>query len=266
MFDVVKYESSFGEVELSPETVMNYLVKGRGNVTEQEIIFFMKMCEAQKLNPFVQGEVYLIKYGDSPAQMVIGYDTYKRRAEDNPAFIDKESGIIVKRGNEVIKKAGACLYPGEQLLGGWCRVTKLRNGREVAVYKECTFSEYNSGKSTWKEKPCMMIEKVAVSQALREAFPKDFEGLYTTEEMSRIGETVPTQDFTTEQQIAEVMIAKEQRVEMYGKARQRFGKEGGDEVIRRLVEESGYESTRDLTASQYEELMEKLEIMLSEAV
>lgn len=271
MFELtnVKYESSYGMVELSPATVHQYLVKGKGNITEQETAFFIKMCEAQKLNPFVQGEVHLIKYDNAtPAQMVIGYDTYKRRAEGNPNYIDKESGIVVKRGNEIVQKQGACLYPNEQLVGGWCRVFKLRNGREVDVYKECSFAEYNTGRSNWKVKPCMMIEKVAVSQALREAFPKDFEGLYTTEEMSHVdisNEPQTQQHFSTEEKVADIMISRNEMVAMYNKARAKFGKEQGDAVIKELLEQNGSPSGMSLSVTQYDVIMDELDNIIKEA-
>ena len=72
MNELVKYESSFGLVELTPKTVKDYLVKGNGDVSDQEVTLFIEMCKAQKLNPFVTGEAYLIKFGQQPAQMVIG--------------------------------------------------------------------------------------------------------------------------------------------------------------------------------------------------
>ena len=176
----VNYETALGNVQLDAETVKQYLVKGNGNVSDQEVFLFVKMCQAQRLNPFVTGEVYLIKFGQQPAQMVVGYDTYKRRADENPAHLYTESGIVVCRGSsgEIVQKVGACLYPSEQLVGGWCRVHKLKGEREVTTFKEVGFNEYNKGNSIWKEKPCTMIEKVAISQCLREAYPKDYEGLY----------------------------------------------------------------------------------------
>ena len=39
------------------------------------------------------------------------------------------------------------LYPGEQLLGGWCRVFFVRNGKERTAFKEVAFSEYNKGQA-----------------------------------------------------------------------------------------------------------------------
>ncbi|HBF3006568.1 TPA: recombinase RecT, partial [Clostridioides difficile] len=52
-------------------TVKNYLVSGNGNVTDQEVLMFIELCKAQKLNPFIK-EAYLIKFGNSPANIVVG--------------------------------------------------------------------------------------------------------------------------------------------------------------------------------------------------
>ena len=115
----ITYETSLGTVDLEFQTVKNYLVRGQSDkITDQEVILFMKTCQAQKLNPFAQGEAYLIKFGSDPAQMVVGKDAYMRRAEENPAYRGHKSGIVVLRGEQVIQKEGTCLYPGETLLGG----------------------------------------------------------------------------------------------------------------------------------------------------
>ncbi|MBQ7445960.1 MAG: phage recombination protein Bet [Clostridia bacterium] len=267
--DIVKYETTLGTVELSPEIVKKYLVRGNGAVSEQEIVLFLKLCEAQKLNPFVNGEVYLIKYGDKqPASMVVGYDTYKRRAEENPEYLYKESGIVVQRGNEIIKKDGACLYPGEQILGGWCRVHKWKHERDIAIYKECAFREYDKGNSVWKEKPAMMIEKVAISQALREAFPRDFQGLYTPEEIApkefKAEDLKPTAQPGGEVIVAEIaeedrVITQQERVAMFAKAVELCGsKDAGSEMVKTLLAQRGIKSTAGLKLSVYNEIMENL--------
>lgn len=267
--DLVKYETSLGPVELSPEIVKKYLVRGNGAVTEQEIVLFLKLCEAQKLNPFVNGEVYLIKYGDKqPASMVVGYDTYKRRAEENPEYLYKESGIVVQRGSEIIKKDGACLYPGEVILGGWCRVHKWKHERDIAIYKECAFKEYDKGNSVWREKPAMMIEKVAISQALREAFPRDFQGLYTAEEIAPKEykpEDLKPVNKPSEVIVAEVVeedrpITQDERVAMFAKAVElRGSKEAGGQYVKDRLTERGLTSTAGLKLSVYNEIMEEIE-------
>ena len=52
------------EVKLSQNIVKKYLVNGNGNITEQEIMYFMQLCKARNLNPFVK-DVYLIKLPQS---------------------------------------------------------------------------------------------------------------------------------------------------------------------------------------------------------
>lgn len=39
MLSVVKYDAGGVEIKLEPETVKNYLVRGNGKVTDQEVLF-----------------------------------------------------------------------------------------------------------------------------------------------------------------------------------------------------------------------------------
>ena len=260
--EMIKYESAFGSVELTPDTVKNYLVKGNGAVTDQEVGLFIKLCQGQRLNPFVQGEAYLIKFGTQPAQMVIGYDTYKRRAEENPNYLYMESGIVVQRGNQIVKKDGACLYPTEVLIGGWCRVHKARNNREVLTFKEVSFSEYNKGNAIWKEKPCTMIEKVAISQALREAFPKDYEGLYTSAEIvdGDYNPDAPDAPATpVEAVVIDEPITQVERRAMFAAAQDKYGKDLGNDKVLQFLKEEGLESTKGMMKSVYDRIMSRIE-------
>ena len=263
----VSYETALGNVQLDANTVKNYLVKGNGNVSDQEVFLFVKMCQAQKLNPFVTGEVYLIKFGQQPAQMVVGYDTYKRRADENPAHLYTESGIVVCRGQsgEIVQKTGACLYPSETLVGGWCRVHKLKGDREVVTFKEVSFKEYDKGNAIWKEKPCTMIEKVAISQCLREAYPKDYEGLYTTEELAPAQYTVivdengEVKDETPED---DPIITQSERKIMFAKAQKAFGRDRGNEIIKGLLTEEGLESTAQMKKSVYDRIDARIDDLI----
>lgn len=42
MLSVVKYDAGGVEIKLEPETVKNYLVRGNGKVTDQEVLFFIR--------------------------------------------------------------------------------------------------------------------------------------------------------------------------------------------------------------------------------
>ena len=265
------YQTALGDVQLDADTVKRYLVRGNGSVSDEEVFLFVKMCEAQRLNPFVTGEVYLIKFGSQPAQMVIGYDTYKRRAEENPNHLYFESGIVVMRGQsgEIVQKPGACLYPTEQLIGGWCRVHKIRCDKVATVYKEVSFSEYNKGNAIWKEKPCTMIEKVAISQCLREAYPKDYEGLYTAEEIApaQYVETVDADGVVydpapeeTEQPEEDPVITQADRKALFARARELFG-ENGNDVLKQCMAAEDCASTTGMKRSVFVRVGERLEAL-----
>lgn len=262
----VTYESAFGEVTLSKEVVLKYLKRGNADLTEQEIGLFISLCRYQKLNPFI-GEAYPIKFGNE-FQMVVGYDTYKRRAEENPEYRGREDGIVVLRNNEISKREGHCLYPGDTLIGGWCRVFRERNGHQETSYTEVSLSEYQKTKdgrptSNWATKPATMIRKVAVSQALRDAFPKDYEYIHTEYEMPN-GQDSPSPpgDPQKDQQYnvdGAEKITKEDRQKLFGRAQYLFGKEKGNEMILKLLKKHGYESTQQLDKRTYRLIYDEIE-------
>lgn len=262
----VSYEVLGTRVELDLQFVKKYLVRGRADLTsDQELVFFMNTCKMQGLNPLAQGEVYLIKYSkDDPAQMVVGKDAYLRRAYSNPDYLYKNDGIVVQRGQEIIQKAGCCLYPGETLIGGWCRVYFMRNGKERETFKEVSFTEYNKGMANWKSKPATMINKVAISQCVRDAFPKDYEGLYSEDEMVASG-AIPAEyqviDEGQPQVEDDTPITQEQRQMLFTTAQKTFGKEVGNQVIKSLIDQIGLTSTVGMKQSQYEQVT----LMLMEA-
>ena len=184
-----EYDSNGEKVKLSPTTVRNYLVNGGGNVTDQEVMMYLTLCRYQHLNPFLK-EVYLIKYGNSPATIVTGKDLFMKRANRNPNYAGKKAGIIVasKENGAVTEREGTVYIPEtEELIGGWAKV--YIKGHAEPEYASVSFNEYAGRKSDgtlnsqWATKPATMIRKVALVQALREAFPEDFGGLYSPEEM-----------------------------------------------------------------------------------
>lgn len=261
---VVSYDVLGSHVELDLPFVKRYLVRGRADLTsDQELVFFMNTCKMQGLNPLVNGEVYLIKYSkDDPAQMVVGKDAYLRRSFSNPDYLFKNDGITVKRGNDIIQKEGCCIYPGETLIGGWCRVTFVRQGKERTAFKEVALAEYNKGMANWKSKPATMINKVAVSQCVRDAFPKDYEGLYSEEEMVASG-AIPVNavdaDYTeVGDEDTDPIITNDQRQEMFSTAKNLLGP-AANEVIKKIIGEMGFTSTTTLRQSDFEKVMEQLQ-------
>lgn len=132
----VSYDVLGTHVELDLQFVKRYLVRGNPEkITDQEIVFFMNTCKMQKLNPLVAGEVYCIKFGNDPAQMVVGKGAYLRRAYEHPDYLFKEDGIVVLRNGEVIQKEGCCLMPWEIDPVVWRQGTQFERIVEDLIYR-----------------------------------------------------------------------------------------------------------------------------------
>lgn len=256
----VSYEVMGARVDLDLDFVKRYLVRGAADkVSDQELVFFMNLCKMQKLNPLVGNEVYCIKYGSDPAQVVVGKGAYLRRAYEHPDYICKEDGIVVARGNEVVQKEGCCLYPGEKLIGGWCRVHFTRNGKELSCFKEVSLSEYDKGQANWKVRPATMVNKVAVSQCVREAFPKDYEGLYSEDEMVASG-AIPAnfRELPDESPVEEEKtITQDQRQALFRMAKEHLGKDAND-ALKDIISKHGYQSTSGMPESVYKEVVDEI--------
>jgi phage recombination protein Bet len=257
----VSYDVLGAHVELDLQFVKKYLVRGKADlVSDQEVVFFINTCKMQGLNPLVQGDVYLIKFSaNDPAQIVVGKGGYLRKAFEHPNYLSKLDGITVKRGNEIVMKEGCCIYPGEELIGGWCRVFFERGGKEREAFKEVALSEYNKGQANWTSKPATMINKVAVSQCVREAFPKEYEGVYSEEEMVASG-AIPVEytDIIETPEPEDQTITQEQRQELFKKARTAF-KEKANDVLSCIIAEFGLSSTINMPTSVWRDVMARID-------
>jgi phage recombination protein Bet len=193
---LVKIETPAGIVTLSPAIVRKYLVNGNGIVTEQEVQFFLALCKYQQLNPFLR-EAYLIKYGSQPATIVTGKEAFLKRAQKIPECRGYRAGVICQcqESKEIVTTEGYC-PPSCDLVAGWAEVQ--RSNWDIPLRVEVSLAEYIGKKSDgspsrmWSEKPATMIRKVALVQALREAFPESFGGMYSPEEINTIQDELPT--------------------------------------------------------------------------
>lgn len=191
MSDIVEYKPAGSElsIKLSPSIVRRYLVSGNGPVTDQEVMMFLMLCRNHGLDPFKR-EAYLIKYGTASATIVIGKDTFTKRAEADPDYRGMQAGVIVEREGDLVEQVGSFTRATDKILGGWAKVWKAE--REVPYYVTVSFDEYVGRKSNgevnrqWNDKPATMIRKVALVQALREAFPDSLGGMYDAAEMTHV--------------------------------------------------------------------------------
>jgi len=174
--EIVVVEHERGAIQLSTNLVREYICPA---ATDKEIFVFLELCKAQRLNPWLR-EAYLVKYGTNPATIITGKETFTKRAQKNPLC---DGWQVTSKGTPPDMTAMAEVY--------------LKNYR-MPISVTVDYSEYvalkGDGKPNkmWSEKPKTMLKKVALVQALREAFPEDLGGLYDQTEINTIQAELPT--------------------------------------------------------------------------
>ena len=178
---VVTYQVAGQDVKLSYQIVKDFLTKGNGQVSDQDLTQFISICKYNQLNPFLN-EAYLVKFGSQPAQMIVSKEAFFKRADANENYQGIRAGIIIQRDNQIIELEGNFKLKTDVLLGGWAEVH--RSDKKFPIIAKVALEEYDKKQSTWNEKPLTMISKIAKVQALREAFPAQLGAMYTQEEQS----------------------------------------------------------------------------------
>lgn len=160
----------FEPEHLTKETIKKYLCP---LASDQELMMGLQIAQTFKLNP-LKRELYFIKYGSEPMQVVTGYEVYLKRAERSGKYQGMKAWTEGALADGSLK---ACI---EVNVKDWPK----------PLYHEVFYSEYVQHKKDgtvnrfWKTKPITMIKKVAVSQAFRLAFPDEFDGMpYTSDEV-----------------------------------------------------------------------------------
>lgn len=170
---------------LSAQDVINYI---NPKATEQEAVLFAEFCRRKGADPMTK-DVYLIIYeGPNGRQcnFIAGKEYFMRKAEEHPQFKGHEAGIIVASKNQeshIERREGTFWQPDrEVLLGGWAMV--YRADRDYPIMAEVPLADFDTKKNLWLRMPATMIRKVALVQALREAFPASLGGMYDSAEIS----------------------------------------------------------------------------------
>lgn len=249
----VSYQVGTEKVILNSEVVRNYLVSGGGQVTDQEIIFYMKLCKARGLNPWIK-DCYLIKYGkDDPAATVVSKDVFLKRAQNSGKYL----------GHEVILSDD-----GKQAT---CKV--YIKDYKIPISVTVDYDEYVGRKkdgtinSQWKKRPKTMLRKCALVAGLREAFSEDLGNLYIKDEISR---NQPVNEFDMPAEVEEVIdidedpkkskkkTAKKQVHENKGwqQVCESFRDTLGDELFFRILKENGYESIDEIIEEKRADMFE----------
>lgn len=197
------------KIEKNPVQVIDFTAKATEYLTamglqlpEKHKKMFVELSQAYGLNPFKR-EIYAVGYGNN-FNVITGYEVYLKRAE-RTGLLDGYETNWEEDANGGIKS---------------CTCTVYRKDRQHPTKQKVYFSEYNLGTAIWKSKPHTMIEKVAIAQAFRKAFPDELGGMpYTAEEMSEqsiidaTAEVIETNPIPTQQTVQQPKQPVKQQVD-----------------------------------------------------
>lgn len=150
----------------NPEQVALIKAKVAPNATQTEFELLMYMANKYQLDPLIK-QIWLVKFGDSPAQIYAGRDGYLEIAHRSGQFDGMETKVQYDKDGKIASAT--------------CEV--WRKDMTHSIKSEVLFKEYSTGKSLWTSKPAVMLGKVAESVALRKAF--SVSGMYSPEEMGQ---------------------------------------------------------------------------------
>lgn len=192
------------EIRLTPDIVKKYLVQGKGElVTTQELVFFLNICRARRLNPLAK-DCYLVKYSDKESAAIItSVDFFRKRARMQKDCRGWKKGVIVKT-KDGLRDSHGLVLEDEKLVGGWFEAQP--DGWTHPFRLEVNLSGYlkktAEGKLTrfWQaENQPTMISKVAEAQGLRTLWPDEFQQIYSEDEMPPAGnDGMPIMDIEQE--------------------------------------------------------------------
>ncbi len=170
---IVSMDFSDEKVQLLKNTVC----KG---ATNDELQLFLHVCSRTGLDPF-RNQIYAIKRNTKDGgRMTIqtGIDGFRLVAErteryapgKEPVYEYDQQGKLVSATSYIKKQTSDGTWHEVSAKAHWSEYAQVFNGKP---------SQF------WAKMPHVMLSKCAEAIALRKAFPADFSGIYTTEEMAQ---------------------------------------------------------------------------------
>lgn len=170
------------KIDYSDKAIIDTLKKTIApTATNEEFELFKFYCMSTGLNPFKK-EVWFTKTKsytnqhtgevvEGRVQIMTGINGFYAIANAHPMFDGIESEIVRDNKGKILRSISKVHR-------------KDRGHPTVAIAEFCEFFKPSKkGNGLWEVMPCVMITKCSDSLALRKAFPQEFNGLYTQEEM-----------------------------------------------------------------------------------
>lgn len=146
------------ELALTEKDVKAYICP---TATDKELYMFMNIAKSYGLNPFKR-EVHFVKYGQNPGQVIVGYETYLKRAEATGKLNGWKAWVEGDKAKIIIH----------------------RKDWEHPFEFEIDIKEFDKQQALWKTMRTFMAKKVVTAIGMRLCFPEDLGGMpYTAEEI-----------------------------------------------------------------------------------
>jgi phage recombination protein Bet len=206
-------------------------------VSDVEIIKAVALARRLGLDP-LRREVHFVPFKGS-VQLVISYYEYVKRAE--------KSGKL--NGWEVML--------GRDDLGEYAEVVIHRRDWEHPFKWRVYLDEVKKDTPSWKAMPLFMLRKTAIAQGFRLAFPQE------TQELPEEPEEIVKYE-------TEVKTISETQARRLWAIAKTIGEEAGigraevERAVREILSGYGLESTKEIPATLYEEIIEKIKTRILE--
>lgn len=130
----------------------------------------MECCRARKLDPFVQGQVYMMRVGGK-YQVVVGIDGLRKIADRTGCYAPGPPSEIT--------------YDTDgKLLSATVFVKKMTSDGTWHTSGETAYAaEYAGRTGPWQSHPTVMLKKCSESLSLRRAFSSETSGIYSDTEL-----------------------------------------------------------------------------------
>jgi len=173
--------------------------------TPQEFGMFVQIIRTTWLNPFKK-ELWFVKYWNSPAQIFIWRDWYRKVAKQHSKYAWHRVDVVCEKDifkvkNGQLEEHSYSLKDRWKILGAYCIIKVKLQDEPMMHYVD--FNEYSTWMSNWKTKPKTMIKKVAEAQALRMAFVDLLEWTYDESEQWNYNKQLLEANKPTEEELKE---------------------------------------------------------------
>jgi hypothetical protein len=180
------FELQFGDKKLvvSESKCSQLIPEFKKMSTDQKETFLMQAA-IFGANPFsLPPEIYPVPFTSSGVTTyapVISAKKYVEKGMENPKFDGMKSGVVIEKADGSFDfRKGQIFGKTEKLSGGWAEI--FIKGIREPIFRAVNLNEVMNFKADgtpnkfWKEKPALMVEKVAQKQAMEIAMqmPKTY--------------------------------------------------------------------------------------------